>query len=199
MNTLETRSEYSQFIPQKLLIYFRGLIMLILGGIISIASIMVPGVYILSGAYAWLPIAALVLVVVGVLECYDTYVSRNSERFIVNLQLAIMDTVFGTIVLFELSHDTYKMSVLIAAFLIAKGVFRVIAASAGQFPNSKSTILGGMISSLLGLLLWIQWPFTSIGFISFCLSIEIALRGWALIRFAAWLGEVKKTQIGNNP
>lgn len=195
MDNPYSKTKYSQFIPQKTLIYLRGFFMLLLGGLISAASIIAPGVYILSGPNGWLPVAAMILISVGLLECYDTFISRHSERFVVNLQFAIMDTVFGAIILFELHYDAFKLSILIAAFLVAKGLFRFIAAYAGHFPHSKSTLIGGIISFLLGMLLWVRWPSTSVGFVSFCLSADIALRGWALINFGWWLGEIKKQQL----
>ena len=192
MNKIESKEEFAQFIPQKLLIYIRGFFMLIVGGIISIGSLLAPDVYILSGSNAWLPIAALILLAVGILEFLDTYISRHTHRFIVNLQFAVMDTVFGSMILFGLSHSADRMSMLVAAFLLVKGLFRLISASAGKFPHAKSTITCGLISLFLGFLVWIQWPSSSPGFLSFCLSLEIALRGWALLSFASWLGNIAK-------
>lgn len=190
MSKLKSKEEFSQFIPQKPLLYFRGLLMLVLGSLISLGSIFAPDVYMMSGANGWLPIAASILIAVGILECFDTYISRHTHRFIVNLQFAVMDSVFGAIILFGLAHDAEKMSLMISAFLIVKGIFRFVAATAGKFPHAKSTIISGLISFLLGILLWAQWPATSVGFLSFCLSLEIALRGWSLLNFANWLGKV---------
>lgn len=192
MSKIESAEEFTQFIPHKLSIYIRGFFMLIVGSFISMGSIVAPDVHILSGSNAWLPIAALVLLVVGSLEFLDTYISRNTHRFIVNLQFAVMDTVFGAIILFGLSYGADKMSMLVAAFLLVKGLFRLISATAGRFPHAKSTIICGCISIFLGILLWIQWPSTSAAFLSFSLSLEIALRGWALVCFANWLGKIAK-------
>ncbi len=190
MNEIKSTTEYSQFIPQKLLLYFRGIIMLILGGLISLGSIFAPDVYMMSSANGWLPAVAYILIAIGILESFDTYISRHTHRFIVNLQFAVMDCVFGSIILFSLDPDVGKLSLMISAFLMVKGSFRLIAASAGKFPNAKTTIIGGLISVVLGGLLLFEWtPTSSIGFLSFCLSLEIALRGWALLSFANWLGK----------
>lgn len=180
--------EFAQFLPQINLIYLRGYIMLIIGGLITLGSFIAPKVVILGFENAWLPVAALLIIVTGFVEIFDTYISRHTARFFLNLQFAIMDTVVGLVLFLSLGYDANKLSILIAVFLMVKGLFRFISAYLGQFTNIKSTLIGGAISFFLGLFLWIQWPLESaIWFLSFCLSIEIALRGWALVNFANWL------------
>lgn len=190
MKEVKSSADYSHFIPQKLLLYFRGILMLVIGGLISVGSIFAPDVYMMSSDNGWLPLTAYVLIAIGILESFDTYISRRTHRFIVNLQFAVMDCVFGSIILLSLDSDPGKLSLMISAFLMVKGIFRLIAAVAGNFPHAKTTVIGGLISVVLGGLLLFEWtPTSSIGFISFCLSLEIALRGWSLISFAHWLGQ----------
>ncbi|MGR9073284.1 MAG: HdeD family acid-resistance protein [Gammaproteobacteria bacterium] len=194
MNNEEFKNDYTQFLPQKTLIYLRGLIMLVLGVLISAGSLFAPGVFLLSQNNSWLPIASFIILLVGFLECFDTYVSRKTHRFIVNLQFAIMDTVFGALIFFGASYDASQLSLLIASFLIAKGLFRSVAAYTGEFPNAGSTVAGGVVSTAFGLLIWALWPSVSIAFLSIGLSIEIALRGWALIKFSSWLSDARSPQ-----
>ena len=131
MNANDFQNDYSQFIPQKNLIFIRGMVMLIMGALISLGSIIAPGVVLLSQSNSWIPIAALIILFVGLLECFDSYISRKSSRFIINLQLAIMDTVFGALILFSVETDPKQGSLLISAFLITKGAFRAIGAHSG--------------------------------------------------------------------
>jgi len=193
MSSTESNQEFTQFLPQKLLIYIRGIIMLILGSVVSVFAIIAPNVQIMSVNTGWLPIPSFIMVFVGVLECFDTYISKNTNRFIINLQLAVLDMVFGMMILFSLGNSVNEVSLLIAAYLMVKGVFRLVAAMAGGFPHAKSTIIGGLIALILGVLIWIQWPDAlPVGFLAFSLSLEIALRGFALLHFTSWLGSIKK-------
>lgn len=193
MDKTEEKQELTQFLPQKNLIYLRGYIMLIVGILISLGSIIAPDVGILSNQNAWVPVAAMVILLTGLVECFDTYISRGTTRFFVNLQFAILDTVFAWLVLFSLGYGASELVILIIAFLIIKGLFRMVAAYAGHFSSVKPTLIGGSVSLLMGLLLWFKWPGEIPNFIlSLCLSIEVALRGWALISFARWLGKHKQ-------
>ncbi len=189
MKKIEEQQELTQFLPQKNLIQLRGYIMLGIGVLISLGSIIAPDVGMLSYKNAWLPVASFVILLTGIVESIDTYMSRNTSRFFVNLQFAILDTVVGTVLFFSLNYPAYKLSILIAVFLLVKGLFRIIGAYAGQFATTRQTMIGGAVSFLLGILIWVQWPGEpSSAVLSFCLSVELALRGWALLRLAEWLG-----------
>ncbi len=192
MKTSDAKHEFSQFLPQKGLIYTRGFLMLAIGVLIALGSIIAPNVGIFSFRNAWLPVASFIILVVGCIEGFDTYISRRTNRFFANLQFAILDTTVGWMLFFSLNYPASQLAILIAAFLIIKGLFRLISAYVGQFANGKPAIIGGGISFAMGFLIWVQWPgeFSS-AFLSFFLSVEIALRGWALIQFAKWLGELE--------
>jgi hypothetical protein len=191
MNKNDSRKEFSQFLPQRFYIFIRGWIMLIFGSFLSIFSLLAPNVQIMTVDTGWLPVASFMIILIGLLECFDTYLSKQTNRFIINLQFAVMDTVFGVVFLFVLGYG-YEFSFFVVLYLLVKGIFRVFAASIGGFPHRKTTIIGGMISTVLGILIWIMLPSAlPIGFISFCLCFEIALRGLALLRFATWLREIE--------
>jgi hypothetical protein len=191
MNKNDSRKEFSQFLPQRFFIFIRGWIMLIFGSFLSIFSLLAPNVQIMTVDTGWLPVASFMIILIGLLECFDTYLSKQTNRFIINLQFAVMDTVFGVVFLFVLGYG-YEFSFFVVLYLLVKGIFRVFAASIGGFPHRKTTIIGGMISTVLGILIWIMLPSAlPIGFISFCLCFEIALRGLALLRFATWLREIE--------
>ncbi len=191
MNKNDSRKEFSQFLPQRFFIFIRGWIMLIFGSFLSVFSLLAPNVQIMTVDTGWLPIASFMIILIGLLECFDTYLSKQTNRFIINLQFAVMDTVFGVVFLFVLGYG-YEFSFFVVLYLLVKGIFRVFAASIGGFPHRKTTIIGGMISTVLGILIWVMLPSAlPIGFISFCLCFEIALRGLALLRFATWLREIE--------
>jgi len=193
MDQNHQESEYSQFIPHKNLISIRGYIMLVVGTLISIGSILNADVGMLSSRNSWLPMASLVLILVGLIEAFDTYTSKHTPRFLVNLQIALLDIIFGMILFFGLSYSAANLSILIAAFLMIKGLFRMISAYMDELFNTQSMMIGGGISLLLGMIAWFQWPMgASVGFVSFALSVEIALRGWASVQFAQYLGKLAR-------
>ncbi len=185
--------EYDDFISQRHTIYLRGLGLSIVGLFLTLFSLIKPDVYLLSGDNSWLPLIAIVIIITGLMEAFDAFLFRQRKEFYLNLQLAVFDTVFGWFFLTELNKSVDKLMLLAAAFLVIKGLFRVIAAYAVRFPNHIVATVGGAISVGLGILLWQEWPFKTIWFICFALSLDLTTRGWALFRFGNWLKKLAKS------
>ncbi|MGR8997921.1 MAG: DUF308 domain-containing protein [Gammaproteobacteria bacterium] len=194
MNLTETSKEFDHFLPQRNTLLIRGLLLTLAGSILTIFSVFKPDVRIMSQTSSWLPVVALVILAIGLLASLDAYISRHSKEFYINLQIAVLDTVIGIFLLSELNRATERLILLAAAFLLIKGIFRVFAAITVHFPHATSAILGGTLSIILGILLWQEWPSSSMWFICFCLSADIMTRGWALVRFGVWLRALYKTR-----
>lgn len=194
--TLKTNTEdFDQFLPQRKLILMRGVLMMLIGGLLTFMTLITllnPDTAIMSLTNGWLPLVAIFIILIGFLETIDTFMTRHSKEYFFNLQFAIIDIVVGFFLLFEQEREPDRIILLVAAFLLIKGMFRVIAAYSVSFPNAASAMTGGLISIVLGIMLWQQWPSTSFWFISLCLCIDIVTRGWALTRFGLWLGALEK-------
>jgi len=97
----------------------------------------------------------------------------------------ILDIVTGV---FLLSHPTVgaiTLTLVLAAFLIATGAMRFIGAINSNLPHKSWVILNSIISVLLGILLWVHWPWSGLWFIGFAVAIELILRGWAWVMLAS--------------
>jgi uncharacterized membrane protein HdeD (DUF308 family) len=183
-----TKSEFvGEFYAHRYQILIRALMMAVLGAVFAIGSLLKADVRMMFGENAWLPLVAFVILIVGCLETIDAYLTRHSKAFLFNLHLALFDLVIGIFILFGLEDHIKLLIPLVAAFMVTKGLFRSIAAKVVKFPNALSIIVGSMISIGLGLSLWVGWPTNMGWYVSFCLSFELLLRGWALTLFALWL------------
>ncbi|MGR9045102.1 MAG: HdeD family acid-resistance protein [Gammaproteobacteria bacterium] len=194
--TLKTNTEdFDQFLPQRKLILMRGILMMLIGSLLTLMTLITPlnpDTFIMSLTNGWLPLVAIFIILIGFLETIDTFMTRHSKEYFFNLQFAIIDIVVGFFLLLEQEREPDRIILLVAAFLLIKGLFRVIAAYSVNFPNAASAMTGGLISIVLGIMLWQQWPSTSFWFISLCLCIDIVTRGWALTRFGLWLRALEK-------
>jgi uncharacterized membrane protein HdeD (DUF308 family) len=47
----------------------------------------------------------------------------------------------------------------------------------------------------MGFMIWMGWPSTAGWFLSLCLNVEIAVRGWAIIIFALWVKNQTDTEL----
>jgi uncharacterized membrane protein HdeD (DUF308 family) len=139
--------------------------------------------------FSWLPVCGFVVLAVGLLECFDAFRAKELVDFFLNLQTGVLDVVVAGLIILSIGDDPARLGLLIAAFLIVKGIFRLTLAYATQIPNIVSTSVGAVVSIILGLLIWLEWPSSAGWFLALCLSAEIGLRGWALMMFGFWVKE----------
>ncbi|MGY6274482.1 hypothetical protein [Methylomonas sp. MgM2] len=183
----ELEADFDHFLSQRNTLLVRGLVLSVAGVILTALSILVPDVRIMYQSSSWLPVVSLVILGTGIMAYLDAYLWRHTKEFYANLQIGSFDTVFGLIILTELNKSADKLLLLVSAYLLIKGIFRILAAHRVHFSHFSVATFGGLISVIMGLLLWQEWLGSSMWFISFCLSVDIMTRGWALTWFGIWL------------
>ena len=116
--------------------------MLSVGALLGLASLANPDATLLYAAgYSWLPAAALVVLAVGLLECLDAALAREQRDSFLRLQNGVLDVIVGGMIVFSVDADPARLVLLIAAFLMVKGVLRLTLARATQLPHKTSTML----------------------------------------------------------
>ena len=176
--------ETEKFITHPWWFMFRGGVMFAVGSVLAIFSVIAPEVQMLGTSSSWLPFAAFLILLVGILRCIDAFASIRKSLFLMNMQGSIVDLVSGFVILTSVGGKVDAFILIVAAYLLMQGVFRVVVSFVLEIPNPSSARIGGGISILLGLMAWMNWPFSDIWFLSFALSAEVANRGWALMFYA---------------
>lgn len=183
----ESKANFDHFLLQRNTLFARGLVLSVAGVALTTLSVLVPDVRMMYESSSWLPIVALVILGTGILACLDALLWRHSKEFYTHLQIGVLDAVFGLIILTELNKPADKIILLVSAYLLIKGIFRILAAYSVHFSHFNVATLGGFVSVAMGMVLWQEWLGQSMWFICFCLSIDIMTRGWALTWFGIWL------------
>lgn len=166
----------------------RGVVMLVIGAILILLTLLKPDVMIFHARdSSWLPLCGFIVLAIGILECFDALIAKESKDFYLNLQNGLLDVVVAGLLVLSSGDDPVRLSLLISAFLIIKGSYRIVLSYALSNINVTLARVGAGISILLGLMIWMEWPTAKGWFLAFCLSTEIVFRGWAIILFALWL------------
>jgi uncharacterized membrane protein HdeD (DUF308 family) len=64
------------------------------------------------------------------------------------------------------------------------GLFRILTAVAARFHHWVWVLLNGVISLVLGLMIWRQWPVSGLWVIGLFIGIDMIFYGWSLIMLA---------------
>lgn len=193
MKLFNDSSRHERFNMSWLRQLLQGAAIFSFGSLLVFASALNPNAVVMSArSFSWLPLCGMVILAMGLLECLDAALAREQRDFFQNLQVGVLDAVVGGLILFSVAETPERVSLMIAAFLVTRGIVRIALTRALRLPNSLSTSICGGISLLAGLLVFAQWPSPAAWFIALCLSFEIASRGWAMMMFSFW---VRKQQL----
>jgi uncharacterized membrane protein HdeD (DUF308 family) len=166
----------------------RGSLMLLMGALLVLVTLSKPNVMLFSTRdSSWLPVAAFVVVTVGLMECFDAIFAKDVTNFFMNLQNGVLDVVVAILIIVSIGVDPVRLSLMISAFLMIKGIMRIIVAQMIHLPHKTSTLTGATVSFFMGFLIWLEWPSSGAWFLAVGLSTDIAFRGWTLIMLAYWV------------
>ena len=180
-------SDLKQFTSNPWWYTVRGVMMIVAGGGIAIFCIIAPDVHLLGERFSWLPFVGVVLFFLGFFRCIDAYTSQTVQGYLLNIQGGILDLVTGFLVLFSVNDSADYLNLLIVGYMVTQGIFRNVLITVANVQNPLPSRITGMISIILGILIWIEWPSSAPWFLALSISIDISFRGWALIMLASSL------------
>jgi len=125
-----------------------------------------------------------VLIVAGILSSLQALQTRAWGGFFLALFTAILDLVVGFLMITHVGPATLIMTLLLAAFFLVGGFFRIFFSLSARFPGWGWSVLSGIIAVFLGALIWNKLPWSGLWVIGVFLGVEFVFRGWALVMLA---------------
>jgi uncharacterized membrane protein HdeD (DUF308 family) len=165
----EIRSVWGWFLALGVLLLGLGFIALSAPWLIALSTILL---------FGWL------LLLGGVMEVVSAAWARRWSGFFLHLVTGLLDGVVGLLIVSKPDRALDFFTLMLAVFFLVGGLFRATSAVVVQFPNWGWALLGGVVSFLLGLMIWAQWPESSAWVIGTLLGIELIFRGWSWVMFA---------------
>ncbi len=151
-----------------------GLALVVLGIIALGASVATTMVSILF--LGWL------LIIGGALSVVHAFFREKKwGGFFIDLLTGILYLVVGFMLVANPAAGAVALTLLIAFFLIFEGVFRIGVALSARWHHWGWLLLNGIITLVLGIAIWAQWPLTGLWVIGLFIGIELIFNGWGLI------------------
>src|SRR5262249_54990316 len=102
-----------------------------------------------------------------------------------HLLVGVIDVFAGGWLIWQPLTGSLALTLFLAFWFLASGMFQIIAALANHMPHRGWPIISGVVSLLLGLSLWLSWPTSALWFPGMCVGIALIFRGWMWIRVAS--------------
>jgi uncharacterized membrane protein HdeD (DUF308 family) len=155
---------------------FLGIVMVVLG---TIAFFIMP-----AATVGTVLVLGWLLVFSGVMETIQAFRERKSGGLFLHLVGGILGLLVGLLVVTHPVAGALAWTLLFASFFTVIGIFRLVAAIRLKFPNWGWAVFDGIVTTGLGLLLWLEWPWSGLWFMGLAVGISLILRGWSYIMFA---------------
>jgi len=159
-----------------------GIVLLILGVLAISYDVFTTVVSVL--VFGWL------LVIAGVVEIVHGFQTHRWGGFFLHLLAALLYLVVGVLFLANPLVGAASLTLFLGAFFLVAGLFEIFGTLRLKPPHMVWPLLAGIVTALLGVLLWYQWPFSGLYFIGLAVGINLIFRGWAWIMLATVAGRI---------
>ena len=153
-----------------------GIILMIIGIILlaspiftSIASVLVFGT---------------LLVVAGLVHIVTAFLDKSSDHLWLHLVMAAITIVVGILMLLMPVIALASLTLLIAVFFLSSGLFRIIGVITKRFTGWGWYLFNGFLNLLLGILILIHWPASSLWVIGLFIGIDFIFAGLSILMIA---------------
>ncbi|MCI0569401.1 MAG: DUF308 domain-containing protein [Myxococcaceae bacterium] len=153
--------------------FFLGLLLVALGvfafiaaGLTSLASILFFGVLLFAG---------------GVLEVIHAFRVRKEGRFLLYFLGGVLSLVVGALFFLRPLESLASVTLLLAAYFFASGLFRGITSVMDRYPGWGWDFFYGAVSVVLGVVLFAQWPVSSLWLLGVLVAAALIARGAAVM------------------
>jgi uncharacterized membrane protein HdeD (DUF308 family) len=146
-----------------LLIFLLGVFCLIAAGITGLVSIILIGV---------------LLLVAGVLEIVSALRERKQGRqALSHFLVGILSIVVGVLFLVRPAVGLAAVSLLLAAYFFADGLFRSITSLLDRYEGWGWDFLSGAVSVILGIIVFSNWPISALWVVGVLVAVQLMMRG----------------------
>ena len=155
-----------------------GIVAIVLG-VVSVAA---PLVATLTTA----AVLGYLLLFGGVVEVGTAFGAAKWSGFFLQVLVGVLHVFIGLLMVANPGLTAAAFTLMLAVFFLVGGTFRIILAISERFPAWGWVAFNGVVTLLLGILIWQQWPETSLWVIGTFVGIDLIVTGtnWLAWGFA---------------
>ena len=128
---------------------------------------------------------------IGAFEVVQAFKMHFWSKFFLHAILAALYLFVGGFMLWNPMLNAITLTLFLAFFFALSGFLRIIFALAHDLPHRGWIIFNGIISIVLGFLIWQQWPASGLWVIGLFVGINAIFTGWSLIILASQVKKIK--------
>jgi uncharacterized membrane protein HdeD (DUF308 family) len=157
---------------------FLGLLLIIAGA----AAIAFP----LVGSLAVEVWAAIAFTIAGVAQTVHAFAARNWGGFLLGLLVGLLYLAAGVMLWVNPIRGVIALTAFLAAVLIVDGAFRcALAFRIRPMPSWAWVLIGGILSIVLGIMIWLQLPSSALWVLGLLLGVNLVFSGLTFLMLSS--------------
>jgi uncharacterized membrane protein HdeD (DUF308 family) len=157
---------WAWFLILGILLMVVGLVAMGATFVATLASVMVFGYLLLAG---------------GTVQIVNAFLARSWRGFFVHLLAGTLQLIVGMLMIERPLEVAEGLTLLLAATFLAGGLIRIVITLLDRFPGWPWVLLNGIVTLLLGIMIWRQWPESSLWVIGLFVGIDLLFSGWSWV------------------
>lgn len=151
-------------------------------GLVALGSLAI--VFSFSSTLITVMFIGISMTLFGAFEGIKAFKMSEWANFFLHLFLSILYIVGGLFIAFNPMVNALSLTMLLSIFFIVAGILRVFFALTHPLPNKFYALLNGLLTIVLGGLIWYQWPISGLWAIGTLFGIDAIVTGWNWIMLA---------------
>jgi uncharacterized membrane protein HdeD (DUF308 family) len=125
----------------------------------------------------------MLLIAGGLLQFVGSFWVKEWSGFFLHLIVGVLYFVVGILTVRHPDLAASALTLLLAAFFLVSGVFRIVGSFVLDLPGWIWVLLSGVVNVAMGLIIWAGWPISGLVVLGIFLAIELISNGiwWILI------------------
>ncbi len=172
----QLQKEFGHLRREWMWLFLFGVLLTVCGA----AAVILPPLTVLLSVSA-VVFLGIALVVGGIATIIASLWAGKWSGTLVQLLVGILYLVIGFMITDMPLETTVALTLFIAAFCIVAGIFRTVSALSIRYPYWGWSLLNGMITLLLGLIIYRQFPECAFWVLGLLIGLELFFHGWTWI------------------
>jgi uncharacterized membrane protein HdeD (DUF308 family) len=125
----------------------------------------------------------ILVLVGGCVEIVSSFWARHWGGLFLHVLAGILYAVIGFLMVTRPLAAAAGLTLMLAALFFVGGMFRIIAALSHRFPGWGWVLLNGVVTLILGVMIWREWPEATFWVIGMFLGIDLVFAGvsWVML------------------
>lgn len=121
------------------------------------------------------------IIILGLFEGVKALKIHLWSNFFLHLFLSILYIIIGIFIILNPAASALSLTFLLSIFFVVSGIMRIIFGLSKHVPHRIWLVINGIVTLILGLLIWYEWPYSGLWVIGTFIGIDTILTGWTWI------------------